>query len=183
MRAARFSVTALGAILRARLKVGAELAPALDPPTGSGLSSSTAALRLRPIAVAFNQHQPNSSHLPPLPHILKSFRSNNTMLQSDKRRLWRLERDERPAARQRAVATEDICAGAMITTVSPLCTSLLPVWRGKRCDMCMSTPAPEHSKGLSACSRCKSAWYCNAECKTCTIVSGNAGSTTCRPVA
>lgn len=127
--------------------------------------------------------QPNSGHLPPLPHTLISSRSNSTMLQSDKRRMWRLERDKRPAARQRAVAMEDICAGATITTVSPLCTSLLPAWRGKRCDMCTSTPAPEHSRGLSACSRCKSAWYCNAECKEYTLVSGHSGSTTCRPVA
>lgn len=110
--------------------------------------------------------QPNKQLATP-PRVLTNYLSNTAMVQSDKKKIWRLEADKRPAARQKVIATEDIRAGTIIATVKPLCTSLLPAWRGKRCDTCMSTPIPEHRGGLSACSRCKSAWYCDSECKAC----------------
>ena len=64
MRAARFSVVVVSVLeatletaLRARLKVGAELAPVLDPPTSAESSSSTPALRFCPIPVSLKSEE------------------------------------------------------------------------------------------------------------------------------
>lgn len=65
-------------------------------------------------------------------------------------------------SRNKAVvaAGQTVSAGEVILSVPSLVTSLLPKWRGKRCDLCC------RNIPTRACSRCKEASYCSANCQT-----------------
>jgi hypothetical protein len=65
-------------------------------------------------------------------------------------------------ARNKAIVKvgEKIESGEVILRVPSLVTSLLPNWKGRRCDWCC-----RRNSQLKACSACKEVSYCSSGCK------------------
>ncbi|GJJ13275.1 hypothetical protein Clacol_007526 [Clathrus columnatus] len=60
-----------------------------------------------------------------------------------------------PTARSKAVVTENVSAGTILLTTSPLSTVLIQQEKGRRCDLCLLP-----NENLRRCTGCKAYWYC-----------------------
>lgn len=70
-----------------------------------------------------------------------------------------------PIARNAAVATHAISAGATIISVPALSTVLLSKEKGLRCDVCHRAQVDQSEFTLRKCSGCSSYWYCGEFCE------------------
>ncbi|KAG1849836.1 SET domain-containing protein [Suillus tomentosus] len=67
-------------------------------------------------------------------------------------------------ARDKAVAASDISPGSVILEVPSMVVLLLSSDKGRRCDFCLCSGAPEIR--LAKCTGCALYWYCGPQCQT-----------------